>query len=590
MAKFQGYKIGLFLVFLETLLYNRYGLIAPGQCLGGVFLYMDSIKAIPLGGVGEIGKNMMLIEKNGRILIIDAGVMFPEDDLLGIDLVIPDISYLVENKERIDGMVLTHGHEDHIGAIPYIIEELDIPIYGTRLALGLVKAKLKEFHLSREVKFKEVAPRKKTKIGTFEVELIRVNHSIADTCALAIKTPYGPIIYASDFKFDQTPVDGIVVDYHKLSQYGDSGVLALFSDSTNAEREGFTNSERVVGEKIDDVFSTARGRIIVATFASNIHRIQQVFDAARRYRRKVAITGRSMVHNCQIASELGYLDIPEDSMVELRDLPAMDHDKIAILTTGSQGEPLAALTRMANGEPRQVNVCAGDTVMVSASPIPGNERLVGETINKLYRLGADVIYQAISGVHVSGHASKEELKLMCNLVRPRYFIPVHGEYRHLYHHAQLAENMGIERDNIFVLEPGSVLELNSEQGKIKGNVGVDRVLVDGLGIGDVGTVVLRDRRLLSQDGILIVVMTIDRKNGQMISGPDIVTRGFVYMRESEELIQQATDIVERTMEKCLNNGEKQWSRMKNRVRDALSGFVYQKIKRRPMILPIIMEI
>jgi len=551
---------------------------------------MDSIKAIPLGGVGEIGKNMMLIEKDGRILIIDAGVMFPEDDLLGIDLVIPDISYLVENKKRIDGMVLTHGHEDHIGAIPYIIEELDVPIYGTRLALGLVKAKLKEFNLSKEVKFNEISPRQKTKIGSFEVELIRVNHSIADTCALAIQTPYGPIIYASDFKFDQTPVDGIVVDYHKLSEYGDSGVLALFSDSTNAEREGFTPSERVVGEKIDDVFSTARGRIIVATFASNIHRIQQVFDAANRYRRKVAITGRSMIHNCQIASELGFLDIPNDIQVEMKDLHSLEHDKIAILTTGSQGEPMAALTRMANGEHRQVNVCAGDTVMVSASPIPGNERLVGETINKLYRLGANVVYQAISGVHVSGHASREELKLMCNLVRPRYFIPVHGEYRHLYHHAQLAESLGIKKDNIFILEPGAVLDLNDDRGKINGNVGVDRVLVDGLGIGDVGTVVLRDRRLLSQDGILIVVLTIDSETGKIVSGPDIVTRGFVYMRESEELIQQATEIVERTLGKCSANGIKQWSRLKNRIRDALSGFVYQKIKRRPMILPIIMDV
>lgn len=552
---------------------------------------MDSIRVIPLGGVGEIGKNMMILEKDKRLLIIDAGVKFPEGDLLGIDLVIPDISYLLENQERIDGMVLTHGHEDHIGALPFILDQLNIPIYGNRLTLGLVKAKLSEnFSAAGDIKLQEVSPGEKTSVGNFTVELIRVNHSIAETCALAIFTDLGPIVYASDFKFDQTPVDGIVADFHRLGEIGDMGVLALFSDSTNAEVEGYTFSEKVVGEKIEEVFISSRGRIIVATFASNIHRMQHVFDAAQKYNRKVAITGRSMINNCQIANELGYLNIPEGILVELRDISKLENDQIAILTTGSQGEPMAALTRMARNDHRQISVHPGDTVLVSASPIPGNERVVGDTINRLYRLGAKVVYQSISGVHVSGHASREELKLMCNLVKPKYFIPVHGEYRHLYHHARLVEELGIKKENIFLLEPGSILELKADKGEIVGNVDMDRVLVDGLGVGDVGNVVLRDRRMLSQDGIIVVVIILDEEKGHIIGGPEIITRGFVYIKESEELINEAKAMLENVLKECQEKDITKWSSIKNRIRKALHNFVYQKIKRNPIILPVIMEV
>ncbi len=550
---------------------------------------MSVVRAIPLGGVGEIGKNMMLIEIDGRILIIDAGVMFPEEDHLGIDLVIPDISYLLDNKEMIDGIVLTHGHEDHIGALPYVLKEINVPVYGTRLTLGLVDAKLKEHTFCQEIILNEIAPGEPIKIGSFEIELIRVNHSIADTCALAVETPKGPIIYASDFKFDQTPIDGIVADFHKLGGYGDRGVLALFSDSTNAEREGLSLSEKVVGDKIDSVFSTTRGRIIIATFASNVHRVQQVVDAAYAYKRKVAIIGRSMINNCQIAAELGYLHIPADMIVDIDQIQNMDPDRITILTTGSQGEPMAALTRIARGEHRQIRIIPGDTVMVSASPIPGNERLVGETINKLFRLGANVIYQAITGVHVSGHANREELKLMFNLVRPQYFVPVHGEYRHLYHHAQLVETLGLNKENIFILDPGSILEFKEDGAEVVDTFNAENILIDGLGIGDVGNVVLRERRLLSEDGILVVVMSID-KDGNVVAGPDIITRGFVYIKESEDLIKDAVVVVEEVLKNNDYGKNMPWSRLKSRIRSALSNFVIHRLRRRPMILPIIMEV
>lgn len=549
-----------------------------------------SIKVIPLGGVGEIGKNMMLIEINNRILIIDCGVLFPEEDLLGIDLVIPDVSYLVANRDRIDGMVLTHGHEDHIGALPYVLPKVDFPIYGTKLTLGLVKAKLQDNNYLEDLDLVEVAPGEKINIGSFLVEWFRVNHSIADTCGLAVHTDLGAIVYASDFKFDQTPVDGIVADFNRLANLGKEGTLALFSDSTNAEKEGYTLSEKVVGDRIENVFASAEGRIIVATFASNIHRIQQVIDSAVKYKRRIAIAGRSMINNTQIASELGYLDIPEDVLVELKDVQHLAAEKVVLLTTGSQGEPMAALTRMASGEHRQINVQDGDTVLVSASPIPGNERLVGETINKLFRLGAEVVYQAISSVHVSGHASREELKLICNLVQPKYFIPVHGEYRHLFHHAELAHSLGISKTNIFTLEPGAILELTANEGRINGNIGVDRVLIDGLGIGDVGNVVLRERKLLSQDGILVVVLTLAHEEGRLLAGPDILSKGFVYIKEAEELMEQLKEIAQRAVQKCENEGITQWSTIKNRLRNALSGYIYQRIKRRPVIMPIIMEV
>ncbi|MFP4016230.1 MAG: ribonuclease J, partial [Halanaerobiales bacterium] len=497
----------------------------------------NEVTVTPLGGVGEIGKNMMVVEVNDEILIIDAGVMFPEDDLLGIDLVIPDFTYVRENIDKVKGIVLTHGHEDHIGALPYLLRDINVPVYGTKLTLGLLEGKLKEHRLLNKCRLKVVNPGRSIKVGNIKVEFIRVNHSIADTCAIAVHTPLGAIIYASDFKFDQTPIDGEVADFHKLAELGDSdpGVLALFSDSTNVEREGFTLSERVVGNTIDEIFRSARERIVLATFASNIHRVQQVINAAMKYNRKVAFTGRSMINNVEIARNLGYLNVPDDMIINIRNVSNYPDKQIVLLTTGSQGEPMAALTRMARGDHYHINIRKGDTVIISASAIPGNERLVGQTINQLFKRGANVIYEDVSGVHVSGHASQEELKLMMNLVKPKYFVPTHGEYRHLNRHAALARENGIPENNIYIAEIGDKILFGEDNLRKVENVQAGSIFVDGLGVGDVGNIVLRDRRVLSEDGILIVVLTIDN-HGNILSGPDIVTRGFVYIRESEELI------------------------------------------------------
>ncbi|MFW6034860.1 MAG: ribonuclease J [Halanaerobiales bacterium] len=551
----------------------------------------NEVAMIPLGGVGGIGKNMMLVEIDDEILIIDAGVMFPEDDLLGIDLVIPDFSYVKENSERIKGIVLTHGHMDHIGAIPYLLKHINVPVYGTKLTLGLLQGTLKEHKMLDETKLKVVNPGRSINLGKFEVEFIRVNHSIADTCAIAVHTPLGPIVYASDFKFDQTPIDGEVADFHKLAELGDSspGVLALFSDSTNVEHEGVTMSEKVVGDTIDEIFRGARERIVVATFASNIHRIQQIVDSAFKYNRKVAFTGRSMINNVEIARNLGYLNVPDDMIVNIRNCSELADNRIVLLTTGSQGEPMAALTRMARGEHYHINIQKGDTVVISASAIPGNEKLIGQTINKLFKRGANVIYEDISGVHVSGHASQEELKMMLNLVKPKYFVPTHGEYRHLYKHADLAKKAGIPDENIYIAEIGDRIIFTEDKIKQGNSVKAGHVFVDGLGVGDVGNIVLRDRRLLSEDGIIIVVVTID-KHGNILAGPDIVTRGFVYIRESEELIAAATERVEEALKECENNNVTEWSVLKNKVRDSLNNYIYQRIKRNPMILPIIMQV
>lgn len=549
------------------------------------------VRMIPLGGVGQIGKNMMLLEIGEDMLIIDAGVMFPEDDQLGIDLVIPDFEYVVENKERVKGIVLTHGHEDHIGALPYLFKEINAPVFGTKLTLGLLEGKLKEHNLLKDRKLKVVNPGNMINVGPFEVEFVRVNHSIADTCALAIHTPLGAIVYASDFKFDQTPIYGDVADFHKFAELGDSdpGVLALFSDSTNVEREGFTLSEKIVGETIDDIFRGARERIIVATFASNIHRLRQIFESAFKYNRKVAITGRSMINNVKIARKLGYITIPDDMLVNIRDCSELPDNRVVLLTTGSQGEPMAALTRMARGDHYHINIKEGDTVTISASAIPGNEKLIGQTINQLFDRGANVIYEDVSGVHVSGHASQEELKLLMNLTKPKYFIPTHGEYRHLHRHASLAEEVGIPRDNIYIADLGDVIQFSEDEIKKVDSINAGDVLVDGLGIGDVGNIVLRDRRLLSEDGIIIVVLTIDN-NGQILSGPDIITRGFVYIRESEELIANATTRIQEALKECEQNNVTEWSVLKQTVRDTLKNYVNKKIKRNPMILPIIMEV
>jgi len=549
------------------------------------------VRMIPLGGVGQIGKNMMVLEVGEEMIIIDAGITFPEDDQLGIDIVIPDFDYVIENKERIKGIVLTHGHADHIGALPYLLKEINVPIYGTKLTLGLLEGQLKEHNLLKDRKLKVVNQGNSINVGSIQVDFIRVNHSIADTCALALHTPLGAIVYASDFKFDQTPIFGEVADFHKLAELGDSepGVLALFSDSTNVERKGYTLSEKVVGETIDEIFRGARERIIVATFASNIHRLHQIFKSAMKYDRKVAITGRSMLNNVKIARKLGYINIPDDMIVDIRDCSDMPDSKIVLLTTGSQGEPMAALTRMARGDHYHINIKEGDSVVLSASAIPGNEKYIGQTINQLYDRGANVIYQDVSGVHVSGHASQEELKLMMNLTKPKYFIPTHGEYRHLHRHANLAEEIGIPRENIYISDMGDVIEFREDEIKKVARIPAGDVLVDGLGIGDVGNIVLRDRRLLSEDGIIIVVVTING-NGDILSGPDIITRGFVYIRESEELIANATNKVEEALKECEKNNVTEWSVLKKTIKDVLRSYVNREIKRNPMILPIIMEV
>lgn len=550
----------------------------------------NKLSLIPLGGLGEIGKNMTVVEYKNQILVIDAGIMFPEEEMLGIDLVIPDITYLVENKEKVLGLILTHGHEDHIGALPYVLPQLNIPIYGSRLTLGLAEAKLQEHGLDRYAQLIPVNPGDSVKIGTFKVDFINVNHSIAGVLGLAIHTPVGTIVHTADFKIDHTPVDGDPLDFRKFAELGEKGVLVLLSDSTNVEREGYTVSERVLAEKFEELFLRAEGRLIVATFSSNIHRVQQVVNAAIVHNRKVAFVGRSMINVVSIAKDLGYLQIPEGIEVDLDQLDRLPANQVAIVTTGSQGEPLSALSRMAMGEHRKVAIMPGDTVIISASAIPGNEKLIARTINHLFKQGANVVYESTTGVHVSGHARQEELKLMLNLVKPKFFVPVHGEYRHLVQHANLAKEIGIPSENVFIAENGDVLEFTPDSGRLAGRVTAGRVFVDGLGVGDVGSVVLRDRKQLSQDGILIAVITIDRDNGKILAGPDIVSRGFVYVREAESLMDEVKSRVKAVLDNCLTQENCDWSMMKGRVREALSKFLYEKTKRRPMILPIIMEV
>ncbi len=551
----------------------------------------NKLSIIPLGGVGEIGKNMTLIEYDGQILIIDAGLAFPEEEMLGIDFVIPDITYLKENKNKICGLVLTHGHEDHIGALPYVLKEIDSVIYGTRLTLGLVEGRLREHRLLSEASLRCVKAGDKVDIGPFTIEFIRVSHSIADVVALAISTPVGIIVHTADFKFDQTPVFAEMPDFGKFAEIGQRGVLCLLSDSTNAERPGYTMSERDVGEAFEEQFSRARQRIIVATFASNIYRIQQVIDASQKFGRRIAVIGRSLENTVEIASTLGYLEIPDGMLVPTEEVDKIRADKLTIITTGTQGEPMSALTRMAMATHKKVGIRPGDTIIISASPIPGNEKSIGRTINHLFRQGADVVYDKFSCVHASGHASQEELKLMINLTCPKYFVPVHGEYRHLVKHAQLAEQVGIPEENTFILENGDVLELEPSGRAVRGGkIEAGQVLVDGLGVGDVGNIVLRDRKVLAQDGIMVVVVTIDKQIGNVVAGPDIVSRGFVYVRESEELIKEAEAEVGEVISQCIADGVTEWHPIKNKIRESLATFIYQKIRRRPMILPIVMEV
>ena len=546
------------------------------------------VSLIPLGGLGEIGKNMTAIKYGEDIIVIDAGMMFPEDELLGVDIVIPDITYLLENREQVKGIILTHGHEDHIGALPYILKELNIPIYGTRLTLGLLEGKLKEHQVTADLNV--VKPRDVLKLEPFKIEFIRVSHSIADAVAVAVHTPIGTVLHTGDFKIDMTPVDGDPIDFHKFASLGEHGVLVMLSDSTNVERPGYTLSERSVGETLDETFRMAKSRIIMASFASNVHRVQQALWAAAKYNRKVAVVGRSLANVVSIASEMGYLKIPKNTLIDIDEVSQVPGNRVVILTTGSQGEPMSGLTRMAQSEHKQIQIIPGDTIIISANPIPGNEKSVARTIDHLFKLGADVIYESVAGIHVSGHASQEELKLMINLVKPKYFIPVHGEYRMLYKHARLAEQMGIPPENIFVGENGQVFEFTKKKGQIAGRVHAGRVLVDGLGVGDVGNVVLRDRKQLSQDGIFIITLTIDKASGTVVAGPDVVSRGFVYVKESEKLMDDAREKIKEVLAKADSEKSKDWANIKSSIRDTLSQFLYEKTKRKPMIIPIISEI
>lgn len=549
----------------------------------------NKLQIIPLGGLGEIGKNMTVVRYNNKILVIDAGLAFPDEDLLGIDLIIPDYSYLIENKEMVLGILITHGHEDHIGALPYLLRDLNVPIFGTQLTMGIIETKLQENKLIQTT-LNIIQPGDTLNLGAFKVDFINGTHSIPGAVGLAIHTPLGTIVHTGDFKLDYTPVSGDILDLHKYTELGSKGVLCLLSDSTNVERPGFTMSERIVGQNIDEAFLNAKGRIIFASFASNINRLQQAISAAVKYGRKVAVIGRSMINIVGIAEKLGYLTVPEGTLIDIEKVIDYPDNAVCILTTGSQGEPMSALTRMATSNHRQLAITGGDTIIISANPIPGNEKAISRNIDLLLRLGANVIYESISGMHVSGHASQEELKLMLKMVKPKHFIPVHGEYRMLVKHAKLAEQLGIPAGNIFIGEIGNVIEFTNGNAKIVGNVPSGRVLIDGLGIGDIGNIVLRDRKQLSQDGILIVVITIDPSTGAVLSGPNIVTRGFVYVRDSEEIISAVKKVINKALKQCQQEGITQWSTLKNRIKDAAGKDLYQKTQRRPMIIPIIQEV
>jgi len=548
------------------------------------------LKVIPLGGLGEIGKNITVFEYGNDIIVVDCGVAFPEDEMLGIDLVIPDVSYLTKNKEKVRGLILTHGHEDHIGAVPYILKELNVPVYGTRLTLGLLECKLEEHKMLREAKLEVVNGRDEIILGAFRIEFIRTTHSIADSVALAIHTPVGTVVHTSDFKIDYTPIEGEPTDLVRFAELGKKGVLLLMADSTNVERPGYTMSERTVGEAFEEIFMNAKKRILVATFASNIHRIQQIIDAAVKFNRKVAICGRSMINVVKVAMDLGYLEAPEGVIIDIDLIDKYPPDKIVIVTTGSQGEPMAALSRMAASDHKKVEIVPGDLVIISANPIPGNEKLISKVINELFKKGAEVIYEALADIHVSGHACQEELKIIHTLVKPKFFMPVHGEYRHLKQHANLANKLGMPYENIFIMDIGNVLELTENTAKINGNVTAGRVLVDGLGVGDVGNIVLRDRKHLSQDGLIVVVITTEGETGNVIAGPDIISRGFVYVRESEDLMEQVREVTRLALQKCEDKKKNDWAAKKSIIKDTLRDFLYEKTKRKPMILPIIMEI
>lgn len=549
------------------------------------------LKVIALGGLEEIGKNMTVLEYGNDIIIIDCGLAFPEDDMLGIDLVIPDITYLAKNVEKIRGIVLTHGHEDHIGALPYVLKQLKVPVFGTLLTLGLLENKLREHKMLDKTTLHTVVPGEKVKLGEMVVEFIHTNHSIADSVALAIQTPVGTVIHTGDFKVDYTPIDGEIIDLQRFAELGSQGVLLLMSDSTNAERKGFTMSEKTVGKVFERIFEeTPRNRIMVATFSSNIHRIQQIINAAYMYGRKVAIIGRSMVNAVKTASELDYLWIPPRTLIDINEIKNYRDEQLVIITTGSQGETMSALSRIANSEHKQVSVKPDDKIIISASAIPGNEKNVIRVVNELLKKGADVVYGGIEDIHVSGHARQEELKLMLALTKPKFFMPVHGEYMHLSCHRDLAISMGMDKKNIFVNKLGDVLELSKNEAKVTGTVQTGQVMVDGLGVGDVGNIVLRDRKHLSEDGLMVVVVSMEEETGQIVAGPDIISRGFVYVRESEGLMEGAKEVVLKALQECEEKNITSWNYIKNLIKDTLKNYIWQKTKRSPMILPIIMEV
>ena len=556
----------------------------------GVEFKKETLKIIPLGGLQEIGKNITVFEYGNEIIVVDCGVAFPEDDMLGIDLVIPDITYLEKNKEKIKGLIITHGHEDHIGGIPYFLKQIDVPIYATRLTAGLISNKLEEHKLLRKTKLNIVEQGQTITLGKFKIEFIRSCHSIPDAVILAIKTPVGTIIHTGDFKVDYTPIDGERMNVGRLAELGNEGVLALMSDSTNSERKGYTMSESTVGDVFDKLFINCTKRIVVATFSSNVHRVQQIANSAVKYGRKIAVCGRSMINMIETAQELGYINVPENTFIDIDMIKSYPDDRLVIITTGSQGEAMSALTRMAMGDHKKVEITPNDLIIISATPIPGNEKLVSKVIDDLMKIGAEVVYSSLADVHVSGHACQEEQKLMISLVRPKYFIPVHGEYRQLIAHSETAKKVGIDYRNIFMLTNGRILELNENMGRLTGTVPFGRILVDGLGVGDVGNIVLRDRQHLSQDGLIIIVLTMNGASGEVVSGPDVISRGFVYVRESENLMEDIKRVVKDEMQKCQDMHITDWTTIKSALKENLRDYVYQKTKRNPMILPIIMEV
>ena len=551
----------------------------------------SKLKIIPLGGLHEIGKNITVFEYENDIVLVDCGLSFPEDDMLGIDLVIPDITYLEKNIDKVKGLIITHGHEDHIGAVPYILKKIDIPIYAPKLAAGLIRNKLEEHKLLRSTKLIEVTQGQTIELGkNFKVEFIRSSHSIPDSVMLGIHTPAGTVLHTGDFKVDYTPIDGKLMDFGRIAELGNEGVLALMSDSTNSERKGFTMSESSVGEVFDKLFLHCTKRIVVATFASNVHRVQQIVNSAIKYHRKIAVCGRSMINMIETARELGYIECPENIFIDIDMINQYTDEQLVIITTGSQGEPMSALTRMAAGDHRKVKITPNDLVIISATPIPGNEKFVSKVIDDLMQIGAEVVYSSLEAIHVSGHACQEEQKLILALAKPKYFIPVHGEYRQLIAHSETAQSMGIDKENIIMLSNGRVLEINEQGAELTTSVPSGRVLVDGLGVGDVGNVVLRDRQHLSQDGLIIIVLTMDSSTGEVVAGPDVISRGFVYVRESENLMDDVKSVVRHEIKKCEERGIRDWATIKSSTRENLRDYIFMKTKRNPMIIPIIMEV